>query len=122
MIKQLEDLPDGVIGFEVHGVVDAEEYRSTLDPAMEAALEKDNGVRLVFVVDQDFERFSGGALWEDTKFGFGHLTGWKRVALVTDVEWMKHLTGLFGWMMPGKVKVFSLTGRDQAIAWAAADD
>ena len=25
----------------------------------------------------------------------------KRIALVTDIEWMRHLTALIGWMTPG---------------------
>ena len=32
--------------------------------------------------------------------GVEHLTRWKRIMLVTDVEWMIHLTTLFGWATP----------------------
>jgi SpoIIAA-like len=38
---------------------------------------------------------------------------------VTDIDWMRHLTELFGWMTPGEVKVFPLAQRGAAIAWAA---
>jgi hypothetical protein len=51
--------------------------------------------------------------------GVEHLTHWKRVALVTDVDWMVHLTGLFGWMTPGEMTTFSMAERDAAIAWVA---
>jgi hypothetical protein len=51
--------------------------------------------------------------------GVEHLTNWKRIALVTDVEWMIHLT-LFGWMTPGELRHFPLSDRDDAVAWAAA--
>jgi hypothetical protein len=36
------------------------------------------------------------AVHEDLKLGVEHLRAWKRVALVTDIEWMTHLTALFG--------------------------
>jgi hypothetical protein len=42
------------------------------------------------------------------------------IALVTDIEWMGHMTTLFGWMTPGEVRHFPLAQRDDAIAWAAA--
>jgi hypothetical protein len=45
---------------------------------------------------------------------------WKRIALVTDIEWMERVTALFGWMTPGEVKHFPLAQRDEAVAWAAA--
>ena len=46
---------------------------------------------------------------------------WKRIALVTDIEWMTHLVSLFGWMTPGACKVFPVAAKADAIAWAAAD-
>jgi SpoIIAA-like len=52
--------------------------------------------------------------------GVEHLTRWKRIALVTDVEWMIHLTQLFGWMTPGELRDFPLSERDDAVARAAA--
>jgi hypothetical protein len=62
---------------------------------------------------------SPGALWQDLKVGIEHLRGWKRIAIVTDIEWVTHLTGLFGWMTPGETKVFPLQQRGEAIAWVA---
>jgi hypothetical protein len=53
--------------------------------------------------------------------GVEHLRAWKRVALVTDIEWMTQMTALFGWMTPGEVKHFPLTERTAAIAWAAGE-
>jgi hypothetical protein len=51
--------------------------------------------------------------------GVDHLRKWKRVALVTDVDWMTNLVKLFGWMSPGEVKHFPLADRDAAMTWAA---
>jgi hypothetical protein len=44
----------------------------------------------------------------------------KRIALVTDVDWMTHVVHLFGWMTPGEVKTFPLADRQAAIDWAAS--
>ena len=91
-------MPDGTLGFEGSGEVTAEDYRDR------------------------FESFSGGAMWEDVKFGLTKHINWDRVAFVTDVDWMRHLSGAFGWMVPGKFKVFPVAERDAAKAWTAASD
>jgi hypothetical protein len=115
MMKQLTDLPSGVIGFEATGKLQAEDYRDVLLPAIEKAGDE---LRIVIVIDQ-FDGISGGALWQDLKMGVSHIRGWKRIALVTDIEWMVHMTAMFGWMTPGDVKHFPLAERADAITWAA---
>ena len=117
MLEPIEDLPAGVIGFDVVGRVEVEDYTGTLIPAVEQA-DAATGVRLVLVFER-FEGFGSGAMWEDLKFGAGHLHGWKRTALVTDVPWMSHLTAVFGWMTPGEFRRFPLARRADAIAWVA---
>jgi hypothetical protein len=120
MFEVLEGLPDGVIGIEAVGEVEAKDYDTVLTPVVEKALAA-GGVRIVIVLGDRFTGYSAGAAWEDTKFGFEHLRGWKRTALVTDQGWASHMAGAFGWLVPGKFKHFSLAERDAAINWAAAD-
>jgi hypothetical protein len=117
MMKELSDLPAGVIGFEASGRIRAEDYRDVVLPALERAAAAGE-VRFVIVM-RDFDGMSGGAVWQDLKVGFEHLRAWKRVALVTDIAWMRDLTSLFGWMTPGEVKTWPLAQQDEAIAWAA---
>jgi stage II sporulation SpoAA-like protein len=117
MMQELSDLPAGVIGFEASGKIQAEDYRDVVLPALEAAAAAGE-VRFVIVM-RDFDGMSGGAVWQDLKVGFEHLRKWKRIALVTDIAWMRDLTSLFGWMTPGEVKTFLLAQQDEAIAWAA---
>jgi len=118
VIKELSDLPRGVIGFEVTGKLQAEDYRDVVLPALERAA-AGGEVRFV-IVFPEFHGMSGGAVWQDLKVGFEHFRAWKRIALITDIAWMEHLTALFGWMTPGEVRHFPLAQRDEAIAWAAA--
>ena len=118
MIRELSDLPSGVIGFEAAGKLSAEDYRDVVLPALERASAAGE-VRFVVVIPE-FHGMSGGALWQDLKMGIEHLRAWKRIAWVTDIEWMNYMTSLFGWMTPGEVRHFPLAQRDEAIAWAAA--
>jgi SpoIIAA-like len=117
VLNEMTDLPPGVIGYEVSGKLRTEDYRDILLPALQKAAESGE-VRIVIVMPE-FEGFAGGALWQDLKMGIQHWGAWKRIALVTDVEWMARGTEWFGWMSPGEVKHFPLAKRADAIAWAA---
>ncbi len=118
MIKVLTGLPQGVTGFETSGKLRAEDYRDVLLPAIANAA--DGGLRVLLVIPE-WDGMSGGAMWQDVKMGFEHLRNWKRLALVTDIDWMAHATSFFSWMIPGQVKIFPLAERDQAVTWVAAE-
>ena len=117
MITELTDMPEGVIGFETSGKLEAEDYRDVLLPAVERAAGA-GGVRIVIVIPS-FDGLSAEAMWEDRRWASRTCRVWKRIALVTDVEWMRQMTSMFGWMTPGDVKHFPLAERDAAVAWAA---
>lgn len=115
MIRALDGLPEGVIGFEASGRIAAADFRDVVLPAFERAAGTGD-VRFLIVM-RDFQGMSGGAVWQDLKVGVEHLRAWRRVALVTDIEWMSNLTHLFGWMTPGETRTFPLDQRDEAIRW-----
>ena len=117
MIKELRGLPPGVIGFEAAGTLKAEDYRDVILPALERAAASSE-VRFVIIIPE-FHGMSGGALWQDLNVSIEHLHAWKRIALVTDIEWMNLMTTLFGSMTPGEVRHFPLAQLNEAIAWAA---
>ncbi len=122
MIEQLDDMPPGTIGFRSSGRVTRDDYRTVLMPPMRAAAEVGE-VRIVYVIDADFERFEPGALAEDTKagviLGLGHHSAWKRCALVTDHEWLLKAFHATAWMAPGELKTFGLDELEEAKQWVA---
>ncbi len=118
MLEALTGLPDGVVGFEAVGTVHSDDYETTLIPALEAV---DGPLRLVYVLGDRFDGYSAGAAWQDAKLGLHHHGTWHRAAIVSDADWLRHLAGVFGWMIPGEFELFSLDRRDDAIAWVSAD-
>jgi hypothetical protein len=118
MIETMENVPDGVIGFRVTGHITAADYTDTLKPAVDDVLRRGDDVRIV-IEFADWSGMTGGAMWEDLKMGIERFTKWERIALVTDIDWMRHATNVFGWMTPGDVKSFTLSERDAALDWAA---
>lgn len=119
MLEPITDLPEGVVGFEAVGEIGSEDYRDTLIPAIE---NHEGPVRLVYVLGERFTGYSGGAAWQDAKLGLDHHAKWSRAAIVSDLDWVRHLATMFGWMVPGHFALFPLADRDAAIAWAAGDE
>ena len=119
MIKLMEGLPENVVGFEAVGEVDAADYKSTLDTAVDAALQTNDKLRLVYMLGDDFESYSGGAMWEDTKLGIGHWGAWEKIALVADKDWVDDALKFLGWMVPGEIKVYATDKLDDAKEWAS---
>jgi hypothetical protein len=119
VLEAIENLPAGVIGFRSDGQVTASDYTDVLKPAVDAAIRRGDEVRILIEFG-DWSGMSGGAMWEDLKMGIERFTKWKKIALVTDIDWMRHAIGIFGWMTPGDVKTFSLADRESAVTWLAA--
>ena len=119
MLERLES-PPTVLAFRAVGKIEKRDYETELQPAVDEMMNDRGELRLVYVLGDEFEGYSFSAGWEDAKLGFSHLTKWKRCAVVTDHDWVRHSVGMFRWMMPGELKVFGVTELDDAVAWAAA--
>jgi hypothetical protein len=117
MIERMTGLPDNVIGLSAHGKVSAADYEQHVVPAVEEVLTAHDKVRLLYQLGDDFDGFEVGALWEDAKVGLSHLAAWERIALVTDVDWIRNATKAMGFMMPGEVRVFANAELDAARDW-----
>jgi hypothetical protein len=63
-----------------------------------------------------------GAVWADTKLWAQNLKAWKKVAIVSDADWLENSVKAFGWLMPGEVKVFETDDLDDAKEWLAGLD
>jgi hypothetical protein len=120
VLEPLKDLPAGVIGFEAVGEVEASDYEQILRPAVDDATADGGRIRLVYVLGDRFDGYSAGAAWQDMTLGLEHFRAWDRMALVSDLDWVEHLASLFGWMLPGDLRRFSLAELREAVDWAAS--
>jgi len=119
MIEVMNDLPEHVLGLKATGEVTGDDYKNVLVPALEEKLARQKKVRLLYVVTEGFEGYTGSAAWEDAKVGMKHLTAFERVAVVTDVDWMENVIKAFGFVFPGEVRVFDDDELGDARAWVS---
>ncbi len=123
MIERIDDMPEGTDGFSFSGEVTRQDYDDVLLPALRDAIDREEPIRVLCVLGDDFEGYEAGAVWADLKtgaqYGVGHHSAWRRMALATDIEWVRHLAALFGWMSPGELRVFPLAEVGDARVWVA---
>ena len=112
MLKIIEDLPDDVVGIVAKGRVTNEECANILRPVMENSLKHDK-VRLYYEIGSRFP----GAAWEDLRIGIEHIPQWERVAVVTDVGWVRHTVNALRFLISSDVRVFTSFQAPEGRAW-----
>jgi hypothetical protein len=120
MLEKIPGLPDSVIGIKASGEVTGDDYRNVLIPSVDAGLKGGHKLRLLYVLGGDVTGISAGAAWQDTKVGLGHYTQWERVAVVSDKEWLRHSVDIFGYLIPGEIKAFTLAEEAAARTWVSS--
>lgn len=120
MIELLPDMPEKVIGIRVSGRLRGDELRD-IRPEMDQVLQTGE-VRIVEVIASDYEGFGPGGFLEDLKLGLGtvlpHHSAFKRIAVVSDKEWVAPVLHAVAWLVPGELAVFGLAELDRAKEWA----
>jgi hypothetical protein len=122
MIERIDNVPAGVIGVRASGKLTKDDYRDGLEPALKEAT--DSGEARVLFVLPDFDGLEPGAWIEDVKTGLKveieNRSAWKKLAVVTGVDWIAKAMRLFAWAMPGELAVYEMDEVDEAKSWVAS--
>ena len=119
-VTVIAGLPDDVIGLDAEGVIDERDYDGLIVPLIERKLAEHDRVKLLYRVGPGFERYTAGAIWSDTRIGIKHFTRFSKVAVVSDIAWIRHAVRLFAPMIPAEVHVFADAELAAAKAWISA--
>ena len=122
MIERIEEVPAGVVGLRASGKLTRDDYKNLMEPALKEAI--DTGEARVLFVLPDYDGLEAKAVFEDIKTGLGveiaHRGAWKKLAVVTGVDWIAKAMQLFAWAMPGELEVYEMDELDKAKEWVAA--
>jgi hypothetical protein len=119
------DSPDNVLAIEVVGKLEASDYRDVILPALRSLIEARDEIRCVFVFGDEYTGLTVGGEIQDSKLFVdelvhGDLSKWKRCAVVTSHDWLRHAVTVVRFMMPGEVECFEVSQVQAAVDWAAA--
>jgi hypothetical protein len=116
MIQIIDGLPDNVVGIIAKGRVTNNDCDQILKPAMESTLKRHDKVRLYYEIGCRFP----GAAWENLRVGVERIPQWERVAIVTDVGWVRHTVNALRFLIPGEVRVFTSNEAYEGCAWISS--
>ena len=98
----------------------AKDYEEVFIPELNRLIGLFGKIRVVLYLDDSFDGWELGAMWDDAKFGLKHKHDFERVAMVGGPRWVSWITTMSSHFMSGVIKSFESTSLDEAIAWAKA--
>jgi hypothetical protein len=116
MIEIIKGLPNNVVGIAVNGRVTKKDCYDVLMPAMEKSLKRHDQIRLYYELNSRFP----GAAWDDLNIGIEHVPPCERVAIVTDVGWIRYTVKALRFLIPGEIRVFATVQASEGRAWITA--
>ncbi len=117
MISLIEGLPDDIVGIVATGKVTRKDCVRVLVPAVQKTLRLHDKIRLYYEIGSRFP----GAAWDDLQVAIEPLPQWDRIAVVTDVGWIRHTVNALRFVIPGDIRVFATVRAREGREWIAAD-
>jgi hypothetical protein len=99
-------MPAGAVGYRIWGRFTGEDYKAIL-PRLQETVDSGSEMRFLCQLGPEWEGMTGGAIWEDVvkadvKFELFQRAKWHRIAVVSDLDWVRHLMDLLAGSRLGK--------------------
>src|SRR4051794_14259547 len=112
----------GVLAFVIAGRLTRADFQSVLLPPIREVIANGEEIRVLAVIE-DFQGLEAGPLLEELKvaarMGSAEASLRSYFAVVTDTDWVRRSIALFGWLVPGDIRVFATDRRTEAETWLA---
>jgi len=116
MLELIEGLPGNVVGIAVSGRLTMQDCQDVLVPAMQKSLKRHEKIRLYYELNSRFP----GAAWDELDLGLEHASRCERVAIVTDIGWVRLTVKALRFLIPSEIRVFPTDQADEGRAWIRA--
>jgi hypothetical protein len=119
MLRRIEDMPAGTVGFEAVGEVEDDDWEHSVEPVLRREIAAGQKVRLLYLLGPEAREVEGDAITADTGFRARHATSFERVAVVSDEDWIRPALRALSFLLPGKAKGFPVRDLATAKEWLA---
>jgi hypothetical protein len=116
MIEIVEGLPRNIVGFAVSGRLTMEDCSEVLVPAVKKSLKRHDKIRLYYELNSRFP----GAAWDDLDLGIEDFSRCERVAIVTDIGWVRLTVKALRFLIPSEIRVFATIEAEEGRTWIRA--
>ena len=121
MLRRMDDMPTGTIGFEAVGEVEDDDWEDVVEPILRREIGEGRKVRLLYLMGPASRDVEGDAMKADAGFRARHASSFERVAVVSDEDWMRPALRALSFLVPGKAKGFHVRELAAAKEWLAED-
>jgi len=84
---EVEPLAENVVRVTAHGMLTRADYREVLTSRLEDLTERHGQLKVLFLLDEDFEGRDLDAAWDNTTFDFRHRGDFATIAVVGAQKW-----------------------------------
>jgi len=119
MLRRMDDMPAGTIGFEAIGEVEDDDWEDVVEPLLRQRIAAGDKVRLLYLAGPDATEVESDAVMADAGFRARHAGAFERVAIVTDESWIKPAIRAWSILTPGKARAFAVHELPAAKTWLA---
>jgi SpoIIAA-like len=116
MLELIDGLPGNIVGIAVSGRVTMQDCHDVLVPAIKKSRKRHDKIRLYYELNSRFP----GAAWDDLDLGLEHASCCERVAIVTDISWVKLTVKAIRFLIPSEIRVFTTIQTEEGRAWIRA--
>jgi hypothetical protein len=121
MLRPIDDMPAGTIGFEAIGEVEDDDWEDAVEPILRQLIADGRKIRLLYLLGPKARQVESDAMGADVGFRARHAGSFERVAVVSDEDWMRPALTTLSFLLPGKAKGFRTAELDDAKAWLAEE-
>ena len=121
MLRHMEGMPPGTVGFEAVGEVEDDDWERAVEPVLRREIAGGEKVRLLYLLGERSRGVEGDAMRADAGFRARHATSFERVAVVSDEDWMRPALKALSILLPGHARGFRVRDLEAAKAWLVED-
>jgi len=122
VVKVIPAGAPGTLAFVITGRLTRADYQEVLLPPVREKISSGEQIRILAVIE-DFQGLEPGPLLEELRaamrLGSGQRSLESYFAVVSDADWVRRGISLFGWMVPGEIRLFTTARRAEAETWLA---
>ncbi|MFH0958919.1 MAG: STAS/SEC14 domain-containing protein [Pseudomonadota bacterium] len=120
MIEVLAKSHGKILGVRLTGKATDDDYKKVFMPTLENLIKEHGKVRCVYFMDEGFQGWEVGAMWDDAKFGMKHRNDFEKIAVVGGPKWAEWSTKIASHLVTAEIKTYPADRLDDAWSWVKA--
>ena len=116
MLELIDGLPGNIVGIAVSGRLTKQDCDDVLAPAIAKSLRRHDKIRLYYELNSRFP----GAAWDEIELGLEQASRCERVAIITDIGWVRLTVKALRFLIPSEIRVFATVQADEGRSWIRA--